>query len=78
MMAVVAVVALPAATFASPTLARQDILWLDRITYGPTSATLERYLKLGRRRFLDEQLHPRDQQLPAAVAAQLDALEISP
>ena len=55
----------------------QDVLWLARVTYGPTTATLERYLELGRRRFLDEQLHPHDVQLPPAVAAQVDALEIS-
>jgi uncharacterized protein (DUF1800 family) len=55
---------------------RQDRLWLDRITYGPNTATVDRYLKLGRRRFLDEQLHPpRDPQLPGPVAAEIDALE---
>lgn len=55
----------------------QDVLWLDRVTYGPTTATVDRYLKLGRRRFLDEQLHPRNAQLPPAEQAQIDALEIS-
>jgi uncharacterized protein (DUF1800 family) len=73
--ALAAVVALPEAALANPS--HQDILWLDRVTYGPTTATMERYLKLGRHRFLDEQLHPRDQQLPAAAAAHIDALEIS-
>ena len=58
-------------------LSRQDALWLERITYGPTSATVTDYLKLGRRRFLDAQLHPRDQRLPPEVAAQIDALPIS-
>ncbi|MBV8805941.1 MAG: hypothetical protein JO042_12865 [Sinobacteraceae bacterium] len=43
---------------ASTPLSRQDILWLDRVTYGPTSAVVDEYLKLGRRRFLNEQLHP--------------------
>ena len=33
---------------ASEAPSRQDILWLDR--YGPTTATVDRYLKLGRRR----------------------------
>ena len=56
---------------------RQDMLWLDRVTYGPTTGTVDQYLKLGRRRFLDEQLHPHDVHLPAAVAAEIDALEIS-
>jgi uncharacterized protein (DUF1800 family) len=58
-------------------LSRRDILWLDRIAYGPTTATADQYLKLGQRRFLDEQLHPRNPQLPPAVAAQISALEIS-
>jgi uncharacterized protein (DUF1800 family) len=56
---------------------RQDVLWLDRVTYGPTTATVERYLKLGRRRFLDEQLHPRDLRLPPEIAAEIETLEIS-
>jgi uncharacterized protein (DUF1800 family) len=62
---------------ASETPSRQDALWLDRVTYGPTTATVDRYLKLGRRRFLDEQLHPRDLRLPPEIAAEIDALEIS-
>ena len=52
-------------------LSRQDVLWLDRVTYGPTSATVDEYLKLGRRRFLDEQLHPRDPALPADIEDQI-------
>ena len=58
-------------------LSRQDALWLERVTYGPTTATVTEYLKLGRRRFLQAQLHPRDLQPPAEVAAQIDALQIS-
>jgi uncharacterized protein (DUF1800 family) len=55
---------------------RQDILWLDRITYGPTTAAIERYLQLGRQRFLEEQLRA-EPALPAAIAAEIDSLEIS-
>jgi uncharacterized protein (DUF1800 family) len=58
-------------------LSRQDALWLQRITYGPTTATVGEYLKLGRRRFLDEQLHPAAVRLPEPAAAQIAALEIS-
>jgi len=58
-------------------LSRQDILWLDRVTYGPTSDTVCEYLKLGRRRFLDEQLHPHDRALPTQIGNQLDALQVS-
>jgi uncharacterized protein (DUF1800 family) len=61
----------------SAELSRQDIQWLDRVTYGPTTGTVEEYRKLGRRRFLDEQLHPRGVQLPQPVAAEVDALEIA-
>ncbi len=66
-----------AAHAAGAELSREDALWLERITYGPTTATVADYLKLGRRRYLDEQLHPRDQRLPNPVAAQIDALQVS-
>lgn len=58
-------------------LSHQDIQWLDRVTYGPTTATVDEYRKLGRRRFLDEQLHPRSLRLPQPAADEIDALEIS-
>jgi uncharacterized protein (DUF1800 family) len=58
-------------------LSRQDILWLDRVTYGPTTAVVDEYLRLGRRRFLNAQLHPSDVHLPAAATAQIEALEVS-
>ena len=75
---VAAVLATLPAAAASANLSRQDVHWLDRITYGPTTATVDRYLKLGRRRFLDEQLHPpRNPQLPSGVVAQIDALQIT-
>lgn len=56
---------------------REDIQWLDRVTYGPTTVTVDEYVKLGRRRFLNEQLHPGDVRLPQPAAAQIAALEIS-
>src|SRR5882757_9459044 len=62
---------------ASSELSRQDIQWLDRVTYGPTTATVNEYEKAGRRRFLNEQLHPKDVRLPQPAAAQIAALEIS-
>jgi uncharacterized protein (DUF1800 family) len=58
-------------------LSRQDVQWLDRVTYGPTTATVNEYSKLGRRRFLDEQLHPGSPRLPPAVAAEIANLDIS-
>jgi hypothetical protein len=65
------------AACASTPLSRQEILWLDRVTYGPTSSLVEEYLKLGRRRYLNEQLHPSVARLPEPAAALLAALEIS-
>ena len=68
--------ALPAGASGSQP-SREDIQWLERVTYGPTTATVDEYLKLGRRRFLSGQLHPKDVRLPQPAAAQIDALEIS-
>src|SRR6185437_7193362 len=67
----------PSAHAAGATLSREDALWLERVTYGPTTATVSEYLKLGRRRYLDEQLHRRDPRLPPQIAAQIDALQVS-
>ncbi len=66
-----------AAAAATGQLSQQDALWLERVTYGPNTATVHEYLELGRRRFLDGQLHPRDQRLPPQIAREIDALEIS-
>lgn len=67
----------PPAHASAATLSREDALWLERVTYGPTTATVSEYLELGRRRYLDEQLHPRAQRLPPQIAAQIEALQIS-
>jgi uncharacterized protein (DUF1800 family) len=61
----------------SSELSRQDIQWLDRVTYGPTTTTVDEYRKLGRRRFLDEQLHPQSPRIPQPAADEIAALEIS-
>ena len=58
-------------------LSRQDVQWLERVTYGPDTATLNEYQKLGRRRFLTKQLHPGDARLPPEVNAEVSSLEIS-
>src|SRR5882757_7274912 len=75
-LALICAAALPPWAFGSA-LTRQDIQWLDRVTYGPTTVTVNEYVKLGRRRFLNEQLHPHDVRLPQPAAAQIEALEIS-
>jgi uncharacterized protein (DUF1800 family) len=61
----------------SSELSREDIQWLDRVTYGPSTATVEEYRKLGRRRFLDEQLHPKDVRLPQPAVDQIAALDLA-
>jgi uncharacterized protein (DUF1800 family) len=59
------------------TLSRADSLWLDRITYGLDSATVQRLHRIGRRAFLDEQFAARNETLPTAIQAQIDALDIT-
>ncbi len=58
-------------------LSRSDALWLDRVTYGLDTATVERFRQLGKRRFLDEQLTVANDTLPASIQAQIDAMDIS-
>jgi uncharacterized protein (DUF1800 family) len=58
-------------------LSRQDVQWLDRVTYGPTTTTVNEYSKLGRQRFLVAQLHPGSPRLPPAVATEIADLDIS-
>jgi uncharacterized protein (DUF1800 family) len=62
---------------ALPVFHREDMLWLERVTFGLDSADLAEYQRLGRERFLDRQLDARDTALPAPIAAQIDALEVS-
>ncbi|MGC3981866.1 MAG: DUF1800 domain-containing protein [Steroidobacteraceae bacterium] len=62
---------------AEATLSREDMQWLNRVTYGVDSATLEQYRKLGRKKFLDAQLSAQQVGLPADIATQIDSLEVS-
>ncbi|MEJ0038211.1 MAG: DUF1800 domain-containing protein [Gammaproteobacteria bacterium] len=57
-------------------LARDDVAWLNRITYGVSSTTAERFRADGRRKFLQEQLASAAT-LPAPISQQIQALEIS-
>jgi uncharacterized protein (DUF1800 family) len=56
---------------------REDVLWLNRLTYGIDTATLAEYRRVGREAFLREQLAPRDTSLPREIAQQIDALPVS-
>lgn len=55
-----------------------DVQWLNRITWGANDASLAELARLGRKTYLDKQLHP-DQhaRLPPAIAADIDAMQIS-
>jgi uncharacterized protein (DUF1800 family) len=66
-----------AAQSADQALRHADALWLDRITYGLDAAAVERFRQLGKRHFLDEQLEGKDDKLPAAIQAQIGAMDIS-
>jgi uncharacterized protein (DUF1800 family) len=57
-------------------LGRGDLRWLNRVTFGIDAATVERYQRLGRAKFLDDQLHlPADDAAP--MAESIRALAIS-
>jgi uncharacterized protein (DUF1800 family) len=62
---------------ATPTLASTDVRWLDRLSFGVDTELVTHYRSLGRNAFLEEQLHPVHVSLPAGIAAQIDALEVS-
>jgi uncharacterized protein (DUF1800 family) len=53
------------------------MLWLNRVTFGASTATLEQYQKLGRAHFLAAQLAPSKKVLPVDIQGQIDALEVS-
>ena len=57
-------------------LSREDAAWLNRVTYGLTSATVAEYRKEGRRRFLQHQLDG-SFELPGPIQQQVEALEIT-
>src|SRR5580700_4456010 len=69
---------LPRASAAPVTeMHRKDALWLERVSFGLDSASVESYRQLGRERFLERQLYPGEAVLPAPIAAETAALEVS-
>ena len=58
-------------------LNRDDVLWLDRITYSADVATIEHFRQVGKRRFLDEQLAGKNDALPAAVQTRIAAMDVT-
>src|SRR5450631_962816 len=67
----------PRASAPLRTLHREDMLWLERISFGLAKRSVADYRRLGRERFLDQQLHPAEVTLPAAAAAQIASLEVT-
>ena len=58
-------------------LRREDTLWLERASFGLDTGSVADYRRLGREKFLDQQLHPVQAELPASIAAQIAGLEIT-
>jgi uncharacterized protein (DUF1800 family) len=61
----------------APLLHREDLLWIERTSFGLDTASVLNYRRLGREVYLDRQLHPREEALPAPIAAQIGALEVT-
>jgi uncharacterized protein (DUF1800 family) len=59
------------------TLQRSDMLWLERASFGIDTVSVTEYRRLGREKFLDEQLRSADAPLPAPIAAQIAGLEVT-
>ena len=55
-------------------LRRDDAVWLERTSFGLDSTTVADYRRLGRERYLEEQLHGGSAELPAPIAAQIGDL----
>ncbi len=62
---------------ALPMLQREDALWLERVAFGLDSVSVAAYRQLGRERYLERQLHPQNADLPASIAAEIGALEVT-
>lgn len=60
-----------------PVLRRTDVSWLERTTFGLDSETVADYRRLGRARYLEEQLRPPEEVLPPTIAAQVRAITAS-
>jgi uncharacterized protein (DUF1800 family) len=58
-------------------LHREDMLWLERTSFGLDTSSVADYRRWGREKFLDRQLHPAEVLLPAPIAAQIAGLEIT-
>jgi uncharacterized protein (DUF1800 family) len=55
---------------------RSDVLWIERVTYGIDSASLEEVRRHGRAGYLDAQLADTERPLPEVIGRQIDALQL--
>ena len=67
----------PNAAAALPVFHREDLLWLERVTFGLDSASVAEYRRLGRSRYLEQQLTHPDMALPAPIETAIAGLEVS-
>jgi uncharacterized protein (DUF1800 family) len=56
--------------------AREDIIWLNRVTFGVNSTSLAEYERRGRVAYLEEQFSSGEAALPAVIAAEINSLEV--
>ena len=73
-MIVLAVLVPPCPARGGGTLSQENIAWLDRVTFGADSASLQRLARLGRDGFLAQQLSAQAGPMPAAVQRLIDQL----
>jgi uncharacterized protein (DUF1800 family) len=66
--------ALWAASAAAGELKAVDFALMDRLTWGVTTSDAEHLRTVGTERWLDEQLHPKEQPLPPSVTSQIEAM----
>ncbi len=58
-------------------LTHEDVLWLDRVTFGVDDQTLADYRRLGRPAFLEQQLSEPADALPPAISEQIAGMQVS-
>jgi uncharacterized protein (DUF1800 family) len=56
---------------------RQSILWLDRVTWGANDSSAREFAAVSRDRYLEAQLHPHNEGLPATVQGTIAGFSIS-
>ena len=66
--------ALSATSAAAGELKPVDFALMDRLTWGVTTSGAEHLRAIGTERWLDEQLHPKEQPLPPSVTSQIEAM----